>query len=91
MLFDIVRSVDTPSVAVSLGQLELDISSSPQPGSPIKVEVEYREDGTVAGRVRDLQTRREFSQPFEQDNQAGLAHPAHQRALVRSTPVHGLL
>ena len=91
MLFDIVRSVDTPSVAVSLGQLDLGLSSSPSQVRPSRWRLEYQEDGMVAGHVRDLQTGREFSQPFEQDNQAGLAHLARQRALVRSTPVHGLL
>jgi len=91
VVFDIVQYLDDPRQATSRGQLVIDSLPPHQQSYPIEVELHNLEDGTLDVRAYVPHTRQPVKHTFGQNSQEGQAHLARQRALVRSTPVNGLL
>jgi molecular chaperone DnaK (HSP70) len=91
VVFDIVQYLDDPRQATSRGQLVIDSLPPHQQSYPIEVEISNLEDGTLDVRAHVPHTRQPVKHTFGQNSQEGQAHLARQRALVRSTPVNGLL
>jgi hypothetical protein len=91
VVFDIVQYLDDPRQATSRGQLVIDSLPPHQQSYPIEVEISNLEDGTLDVRAYVPHTRQPVKHTFGQNSQEGQAHLARQQALVRSTPVNGLL
>lgn len=90
MVLDIVQYLSPEDELIGLGKLVVGPLPAPKQNYPIEVLVENREDGTVAVRAYDPQTRKELNQTFSRQADDIFGHLASQRLLVKSTVINSI-
>lgn len=84
VVLDFVQHRGGEADAVSLGTLRVGPLESPRLNYPVRVRVEYREDGTVHVIATDAETGRELTQSFGGDPGGDIRYLAGERKLLHS-------